>query len=208
VDISIIALYAFAMLGPIMVFLTHYVVRGRGRDMTRLWFITLFSYMVYYWLAKSYGFFNDPEDIVFSFALLWPIAAIFSFWCAELLSRRGTIFPFFRWVTCFLVAVIFAFLLDGAAGIMRWYSYNPEKLEATPFINPIGGLAIPALMPFLLGILMMGVFFLVFNVYGELRKRRIGDTSATLLLAAFSIVMGGALWVASDLVLGLVKYLL
>ncbi|WP_174591220.1 hypothetical protein [Methanocella conradii] len=207
-DISIIALYVLAVVGPLMVFLTHYVVRGRSRDMTRLWFITFFSYMIYYWLAKSYGFFNDPEGVVDVFSLLWPIAAISSFWISERLSYKGTGMPFFKWMTYFLVTVVFAFLLDGAGGVMHWYTYSPEKLGASPFINPIGGMAMPALMPFLLGILMMGVFFLTFSVHKELRKRRIGETSATLLLAALSIAMGGALWVASDLVVGFVKSIL
>jgi preprotein translocase subunit YajC len=66
----------------------------------------------------------------------------------------------------------------------------------------------PALMPFLMGVLMMGVFFLVFNVHKQLRKRRIDETSATLLLGALSVVMGGLLWVASDLILGFIRSML
>jgi hypothetical protein len=204
-DIDIIALCALAVVGPVMIFLTHYVVRGRARDMTRLWFITFFSYTIYYWLANSYGFFSDPRGIIFSFALLWPIAAILSFWIAERLTQGGTPLPFFKWMVYFLVAAVFAFLLDGAAGILSWYSYNPDKLDVAPFINPIGGMAMPALMPFLMGVLMMGVFFLVFNVHKVLRKKRIDETSATLLLAGLSVVMGGAIWVASDLILGFVR---
>jgi hypothetical protein len=207
-DIDIIALYALAVVGPLMIFLTHYVVKGRSRDMTRLWFITFFSYTVYYWLAKSNGFFNDPRDIVYSFALLWPIAAILSFWITELLTKKGSTVPFFQLMVAFLVSTAFAFLLDGAAGILNWYAYNPDKLDKTSLINPIGGMAMPALMPFMLGILMIVVFFLVFNVHKEIRKRRIDETSATLLLAALSVVLGGALWVVSDLVLSFVRNLL
>jgi hypothetical protein len=207
-DIDIIALYALAVLGPVLIFLTHYVVKGRTRDMTRLWFITFFSYTIYYYLAKSYNFFNDPRDIVFCFALLWPIAAILAFWCAELLTKSGSGVPFFKWMVYFIVAVIFAFLLDGATGMLQWYTYNPDKLANVSFVNPIGGLTVPALMPFLLGVLMIGVVFLVFNVYAVLRKKRIDETSSTLLLAALSIVMGGALWVITDLILSVVKSML
>lgn len=209
-DIDIIALYALAVIGPIMIFATRYVVKGRARDMTRLWFITFFSYMVYYWLAKSsgYDYFNDPGGIVFAFSLLWPIAAILSFWLAEKLTEKGTLVPFFKWMVYFLVAAVFAFLLDGAAGIMHWYTYNSARLDVTPFINPIGSMPVPALMPFLMGVLMIGVFFLVFNVHKRLRKRRIDETSATLLLAALSVVMGGALWVATDLILSFVRNML
>ena len=205
-DIDIIALYALAVVGPIMVFLTHYVVKGRTRDMTRLWFITFFSYMIYYWLAKSYNFYSDPRDIVYSFALLWPIAAILAFWLAERLTTKGTMVPFFKWMVYFIVAVAFSFILDGAAGIFHWYTYNTENFMAnSSFVNPIGGLVMPALMPFLMGILMMGVFFLVFTVHKQIRMRRIDETSATLLLAGLSVVMGGALWVAADLILGFIK---
>jgi hypothetical protein len=200
-DIDIIALYALAVIGPIMIFLTRYVVKGRSRDMTRLWFITFFSYTVYYWLAKSNGFFNDPRDIVFSFALLWPIPAILSFWISERLTKNDTPVPFFKQTIAFLVGTVFAFLLDGAAGIFNWYAYNPDKLDKASLINPLGGMHMPALMPLLLGVLMVIVFYLVFNVHEALRKRRISETSATLLLAALSVVLGGALWVVSGLIL-------
>jgi hypothetical protein len=205
-DIDIIALYALAVVGPILIFLTHYVVKGRTRDMTRLWFITFFSYTIYYYLAKSNGYFNDQRDVVYCFALLWPIAAILSFWIGELLTKKGTEVPFFKLMVCFLVSVAFAFMLDGVAGLLQWYTYNVG--DKVSFVNPLGGLTIPALMPFLLGVLMIGVFFLVFNVYSVLRKKRIDETSSTLLLAALSVVMGGALWVVTDFVLGIIKSML
>lgn len=207
-DLDIIALYVLAVVGPIMIFLTHYVVRGRARDMTRLWFITFFSYTIYYWLAKSNGFYNDPRDIVYSFALLWPIAAILSFWISSLLTKQGTAVPFFNGMVAFLVAVVFAFLLDGAAGIFQWYTYNTANADKTWLINPIGGLQMPSVMPFLMGVLMVVVFLLVFNVHRELRKRRIDETSATLLLAFISVLAGGALWVVTDAVLSFVRGLM
>jgi hypothetical protein len=208
-DIDLIALYAIAVIGPVLIFATRFVVKGRARDMTRLWFITFFSYMVYYWLAKSYDYYVDTRDVVYAFSLLWPIAAILSFWISEKLTEKGSIVPFFKWMIYFLVAALFAFILAGVAGVMGWYSYNPAAWhDVAPFINPISGTSMPALMPFLMGVLMMGVFFLVFNVHKQLRKRRIDETSATLLLGALSIVMGGLLWVASDLILGFVKNML
>ncbi len=207
-DLDLIILYALAVAGPLMIFATRFVVKGRSRDMTRLWFIAFFSYMIYYWLAKSYGYYNDPRDVVFAFSLLWPVAAILAFWIEQKLTEKGTIVPFFKWMVYFIVGALFAFLLDAVAGIMRWYAYNPAKLDATPFINPISGTAMPALMPFLMGVLMMVVFFLVFDVHKQLRKRRIDETSATLLLGALSIVMGGLLWVASDLILGFIRSML
>jgi hypothetical protein len=187
-----------------MIFLTRYIVKGRGRDMTRLWFITFFSYMVYYWLAKSNGFYNDPNDIVYGFALLWPIAALLSFWISELLTKKGRFVPFFEIMVAFMVSVVFAFLLDGIAGIMHWYSYNTANMDKTWLVNPIGGLEVPSLMLFLMGVLMIIVYFLVFNVHKELKKRRIDETSATLLLAFMSVLLGGALWVVTDFVLKLV----
>ncbi|BAI62247.1 conserved hypothetical protein [Methanocella paludicola SANAE] len=204
-DLSLILLYALAVIGPIMIFLTHYIVKGRGRDMTRLWFITFFSYMIYYWLAKSNGFYNDPNDFVYGFALLWPIAAILSFWITELLTKKGRFVPFFEMMVAFLVSVVFAFVLDGIAGIMNWYTYNTANVDKTWLVNPIGGLHMPSLVLFMLGVLMIIVFFLVFNVHKELKKRRIDETSATLLLAFMSVILGGALWVVTDFVLKLVS---
>jgi hypothetical protein len=191
-----------------MIFLTHYIVKGRGRDMTRLWFITFFSYMIYYWLAKSNGLYNDPNDIVYGFALLWPIAAILSFWITELLTKKGRFIPFFEMMVAFLVSVVFAFLLDGIAGIIHWYTYNTANVDKTWLVNPIGGLQMPSFMPFLLGVLMIIVYFLVFNVHQLLRKKwRIDETSATLLLAFLSVFLGGALWVVTDLLLKFVASL-
>lgn len=203
-DLDLILLYALAIVGPAMIFLTRYVVKGHGRDMTRLWFIAFFSYMVYYWLAKSNGFFDDPRDVVYAFSLLWPIAAILAFWISGLLTRQGGFVPFFDKMIAFLVSVVFAFLLDGAAGIAGLYAYNTAMADGTWIVDPIGGLLMPSLMPFLLSVLMIIVYFLVFDVYRVLRRRRIDETSATLLLAFFSVLLGGVLWVATDLLIKLV----
>lgn len=205
-DSDIIIIYAVAIIGIIMIFLTRFIAKGRSRDMTRLWFITFFAFMVYYILAKSYNYYNDPRDIIYAFGLLWPIAGILSFWIAELITRKGAQIAFIKWMVYFVVAIGFAFLLDGVAGLYNLYSYDPGVLAAkTSLVNPIGGLQMPSLMMLLPGILMLVVFFLVFNVYKLLRKRRIDDTSATLLLSALSIAVVGFLWVASIQIISFVK---
>ncbi|HTY92226.1 MAG TPA: hypothetical protein VMC84_13705 [Methanocella sp.] len=204
-DLDLILLCVLAIVGPIMIFLTRYIAKGRGKDMTRLWFITFFSYMIYYWLANSNNYLIDPRGVVYLFALLWPIAAILSFWITSLLTKRGSFVPFFDMMIAFLVSVVFAFLLDGAAGIMGLYTYNTALADKTWFTNPIGGLLMPSIMPFLMGVLMIIVYFLVFNMYKILRNRHIDDTSATLLLAFISVLLGGALWVVTDALIKLVR---
>lgn len=204
-DLDIIVLFAMAILGPVMIFLTHYVVKGRSRDMTRLWFITFIAYIVYYWLAES-NYLVDPRGIVYGYALLWPIAAILAFWVVDkLMSKEGSPIPFFKWMVIFLVAVVFAFVLDGIGGLMNWYTYNPAMLDKTAMVNPISGLQVPALMPFLMGIVMVGVFLLAFNVHKILRDRRIDETSGTLLLSGLAVVMSGFIWGVTDLILSLVR---
>lgn len=204
-DLDIIILFGIAILGPIMIFLTHFVVKGRSKDMTRLWFITFISYMVYYWLARS-NYIVDPRGIVYAFALIWPVAGILAFWISEKLAgSEGSPIPFFKWMVCFLVAVIFAFVLDGAAGLMGLYTYNPAALDKTAMTNPISGLPVPAIIPFLMGIVMIGVFFLTFNVHKVLRAKKIDDTSATLLLSALAVVMGGLIWQVTDLILNAIR---
>lgn len=203
-DLDIIALYALAVIGPIMIFLTHFIVKGRGKDMTRLWFITFFAYMIYYILAESGGMYSDPREMIYSYALLWPIAAILAFWIAQILTKNGRFVPFFEMMIAFVVGVFFTFLLDGLGGIFHWYTYvqpaSATVVQKTWFANPIGGLLMPSIVPFLMGILMIFVFFAVFNLYKELRKRHIDDTSATLLLAFLSVFVGGALWVITGAV--------
>lgn len=201
--VSVIILYAVAILGPVMIFLTHFVSKGHTRDMMRLWFISFFSYLVFYWIAETYSFFNDPNGYAIVFALWWPISAILAFWIADLLTRQGTLVPFFRWIVYFLVAAAFSFVLDGVAGAVQMYTYSADKIAraSTTITNPLGGLTIPAVIPLLMGVLMVIVFYLVFNVYRVLRKRRIDDTSATLLLAALSIVAGGFIWVVANAIL-------
>jgi hypothetical protein len=204
-ELDIIILYALAILGPVMIFLTHYVVKGRSRDMTRLWFITFIAFIVYYWLAES-NYLVDPRGIVYGYAMLWPIAAILAFWAVDkLMSKEGSPIPFFKWMVIFLVAVVFAFVLDGLGGLMHWYTYNPAVLDKTAMVNPISGLQIPALLPFLMGIVMVGVFMLTFNLHKILRDRRIDETSATLLLSGLAVVVSGFVWGLTDLVLSLVK---
>jgi hypothetical protein len=207
-DLDLIILYALAILGPVMIFLTHYVVKGRSRDMTRLWFITFIAFIVYYWLAES-KYIVDPRGIVYGYALLWPIAGILAFWLVErLTAKESSPIPFFRYMVFFLVAVVFAFVLDGLGGLMKWYSYNPAVLDKTAMINPISGLQVPAIIPFLMGIVMIGIFILTFNVHKILRDRRIDETSATLLLSALAVVMSGLVWGLTELIISLVRGLM
>jgi hypothetical protein len=204
-ELDIIFLLALAIIGPIMIFLTHYIVKGRGRDMTRLWFITFISYIVYYMLVKN-SYMNDPRGIVYGFALLWPIAAILGFWLVEkLTAKESSPIPFFRYMVYFLVAIVFAFVLDGLGGLMNWYTYNPSVLDKTAMVNPISGLQIPAIIPFLMGIVMIGVFLLTFSVHKVLRNRRIDETSATLLLSALAVVMSGFVWGITELIISIVR---
>jgi hypothetical protein len=207
-ELDIIILLVMAILGPVMIFLTHYIVKGRGKDMTRLWFITFISFIVYYMLVKS-NYINDPRGIVYGYALLWPIAAILAFWIVEkLTAKEASPIPFFRYMVYFLVAVIFAFVLDGIGGIMNWYTYNSSVLDKTAMVNPISGLQVPAVVPFLMGIIMIGVFLLTFNVHKIIRSRRIDDTSATLLLSALAVVMSGFVWGATEVIVSVVRSLL
>lgn len=207
-ELDIIILYVLAILGPVMIFLTHYVVKGRSRDMTRLWFITFIAYIVYYWLAES-NYLVDPRGIVYGYAMLWPIAAILAFWVVDkLMSKEGSPIPFFKWMVIFLVAVVFAFVLDGLGGLMNWYTYNPAVLDKTAMVNPISGLQIPALLPFLMGIVMVGVFMLAFNLHKMLRDRRIDETSATLLLSGLAVVLSGFVWGVTELIIGLIRGLM
>lgn len=105
----------------------------------------------------------------------------------------------------FLVAIVFAFVLDGFGGLMNWYTYNPAVLDKTAMINPISGLQIPAIIPFLMGIVMIGVFLLTFSVHRLLRDRRIDETSATLLLSALAVVMSGFVWGITELIISIVR---
>lgn len=204
-QLELLLLYAMGFLGPVLVYLTKYVVRGRSKDMTTLWFVTFFAYIVYYSLASGKYIVNNTGTN-FGYALLWPIVAILSFWAVEKVTEKeGTRVPFFRWMVYFLIAVIFAFLIDGAAGLLGWYSYNPASIEAkTSMINPISGIQVPSLVPFMLGILMMGVFFLFTNVQ-DMLKAKVKGASIALLLSGIAIIMGGFLWIATDFILGIIR---
>ncbi len=207
-ELDVIILLAMAIIGPIMIFLTHYIVKGRSRDMTRLWFITFISFIVYYMLVKS-SYIEDTLGIVYGFALLWPIAAILAFWIVEkLTAKEASPIPFFRYMVYFLVAVVFAFVLDGVGGLMKWYTYNPSVLDKTAMVNPISGLQVPAVIPFLMGIIMIGVFLLTFNVHTIIRSKRIDETSATLLLSALAVVMSGFVWELTDIIVNVVRGLM
>ena len=204
-DTNIIILLVSAILGPVMIFATRYVAKGRSRDMTRLWFVTFIAFIVYYWLAEN-NYIVDPNGNAYVFALLWPIAGILAFWLLALLTaKEASPIPFFRYMVFYLVAVVFAFLLDGIAGMMSLYTYSPAVLGNNTVLNPISGLQVPTVLPFLVGILMILIYFLAFELHANLRKRKIDETSATLLLCALAVVGSGLVWGITDLVFHLIN---
>lgn len=202
-DTGIIAIIAFAFLGPVLVFLTRYVLKGRTAAASRLWFLSFCTYVVYYYLAQSY--FDTGSSILFYLALLWPIPAILAFWFAERTSTRQSPIFAYRWMVYFLAGVVFAFLLDTVGASAGWFTYSPSVItSATSVTNPISGAQAPAIVWFMLGILMAVVFFLADNVY-EALKRRIGAMTTNYVLIALALLIGGILWAASDVVLNAMK---
>ena len=206
-ELDIIILYAMAILGPVMIFLTHYVAKGRSRDMTRLWFITFIAFIVYYWLADS-NYVVDPV------ASSMDMRSVADRRHPRILDRgkahgKGSLAH-----TLFQVHGLLPrgshldFVLDGIGGLMKWYTYNPAVLDKSAMINPISGLQVPAVIPFLMGIVMIGVFLLNFNLHKILRDRRIDETSATLLLSALAVVMSGFVWGATEVIISVVRSLM
>jgi hypothetical protein len=195
-------LYLIGFIGPILIFLTKYVVKGRTRDMTRLWFLTLFAFIIFYWLAMR-DFLISSVDAL-GLALLWPILAILSFWAImKLTGKEPSVIPFFNWLAVFLLAVVFSYLLDGIAGYLGWYTYNPAVIDdTTSIMNFISATMTPAIITFMQGILFIGVFFLNFFVYDRI-KTRYGQSSTTMLLAGLAIIFGGLLWVITELLMSI-----
>lgn len=204
IGMETLLLYGIAFLGPILIFLTKNVVRGRTRDMTRLWFITFFAYVVFYWLAANEYMINETGSI-FGYALLWPIPAILAFWVSEKLTEKETYLPLIKWSVFFFIAILFAVLLDAAAGQIGWYSYSPAVTATSSFVNPLGGITVPAVIPFMLGVLMVVVFFLTMTVHAILRMKKISESNATLLLSGLAVISGGLIWVITGVLLEIAK---
>ena len=199
IDYGLIGIIAVAFLGPVLVYLTRYVLKGKTAVASRIWFVSFCTYVVYYYLAK--GYYIDTVIPTFYFALLWPIAAILTYWFSERIAARDSPIPFFRWMVYLLAGILFAMVLDIIGGLAGWYSYG----SFTETISvPFSGLQVPAIVPLMLGVLLMGVFFLIDNAY-EILKKRIGTATTTYVLIGLSFVLGGLVWVVGDFLLGMVK---
>jgi len=160
-----------------------------------LWFVSFCMYAVYYWLAGS-TYINSQIEVFF-YALLWSIPAILSYWLVVKLVEKEGAMPYFRWMFPFLIAVIFALVLDSMAGVGGWYSYNLTTITTGTFVNPVGGITVPALLVFMLGVMMIGVIFLSEVVFYMLKKK-VGGTTATYILIGLAFFTGGLLWLLTQ----------
>lgn len=203
-DLRFIEVVAIGFIGIAMIYLTRYVIKGKTSTALRLWFVSFCMYVVYYWLAGGNYIVSQVE--VYFYALLWSIPAILSYWLVVKMVEKEGAMPFFRWTTPFLVAVIFAVALDSLAGLGGWYTYNLATFGTGTFVNPVGGLAVPAVLVFMLGLMMVGVVFLSEVVFYELKKK-LGGTTATYLLIGLSFIAGGLIWLLTQGFVEVVKML-
>ena len=201
-DNGVIGIIIIAFLGPILVYLTRYVLKGRRAAASRLWFVAFCTYVVYYFLAQ--GYFINTRTEPFYFALLWPIPAVLAFWLVERTASRQSPIPLYRWMIYFLIGVVFAFLLDTAGNSAGWYVYNATVITSTAIANPVSGSQAPAIVWFMLGVLMAGVFFLSDNVY-EVLKRKIGVMTTNYVLIALAFILGGLVYAIGYWVMGMIK---
>jgi hypothetical protein len=202
VDTSVIAIIILAFLGPLLVYLTRYVIKGRTAAASRLWFVSVCAYVVYYLLAS--GNILDAKIEPYYFALLWPIPAILTLWLVDKIAAAESPVPYFKWHIYFMAGVIFAFLVDIASSATGWYAYNATIANATTITSPVNGMQVPAMALFMLGVLMVGVFFLSDFVFKQLKKK-VSPSSATFALIGLAFILGGLVWVVTDLVMGLFK---
>jgi hypothetical protein len=199
VEIGEIAVIIIAFLGPLLVYLTKYVVKGRTPTAMRLWFVSVFAYVVYYLMAD--GVVLDTKIAPYYFALLWPIPAILTFWFIEraVSSSKQTPIHMFKWVAFFLSGVVFAFIMDVAANALNWYSYNTTAVTTGLITNPLTNAEVPAIILMMLGIMMLGTFYLCDSFFRWLRQRVRSNASATYLLIGVAFILGGIVWVLGDL---------
>lgn len=200
-DLNSIILYALGFIGIALIFLTRYVMKGKARDMTNLWFVTFFAYFIFYTLASSKLIVNDTGANI-GYAIIWPIPAILGAWVADKIEdKESTKLPVIKWLTYLLFGIVFAFLVDGGAGLFGWYTYNPELLK-TVVVNPIGGISLPAVVPLILGILLMVLVELVDRLR-RIMGRKAYNTQSTLLICGLSVLLGALAWTLVDIVLGM-----
>jgi|AGTN01.2.fsa_nt_gi hypothetical protein len=200
-DNGVILIILLAFLGPALVYATRYVVKGRTPTAMRLWFVSVFSYVVYYMLAS--GSIIDAKIAPYYFALLWPIPAILTFWFVEkaLSTTKQTPIHMFKWVAFFLSGVVFAFILDIIADAVGWYTYNTSGITTGLLENPFTGIQTPAMVLMMLGVLMLGTFYLCDSFFRWLRQKVTSNASATYLLVGVAFIMGGLIWVIGDIFL-------
>lgn len=201
-DISVIAIIIIAAIGPLLVYLTRYVDKGRTAAASRLWFVSVCAYVVYYLLAS--GDVLDARIEPYYFALLWPIPAILALWLVDRIAAAESPVPYFKWIIYFMIGVIFAFLVDLASGATGWYAYNTTINATASITSPVNGMQIPAMALLMLGVLMVGVFFLSDPVFKRLKKK-VSPSSATFALIGLAFILGGIVWVVTELVMGLFK---
>ncbi|OPY28491.1 MAG: hypothetical protein A4E28_01488 [Methanocella sp. PtaU1.Bin125] len=201
-DTSVIFIIIIAAIGPLLVYLTRYVDKGRTAAASRLWFVSVCAYVVYYLLAS--GDVLDARIEPYYFALLWPIPAILALWLVDRIAAAESPVPYFKWIIYFMVGLIFAFLVDLASGATGWYAYNATINATASITSPVNGMQIPAMALLMLGVLMVGVFFLSDPVFKRLKKK-VSPSSATFALIGLAFILGGIVWVVTELVMGLFK---
>jgi hypothetical protein len=201
-ETKVLAIIAIGFLGPLLVYLTRYVFKGKGKTpvASRLWFVSFCTYVVFYWLAKDRYIDTDIET--FYFALLWPIAGILTYWATEKLGESPILY--FRYFVAFMAGLIFAFALDTIGALAGWYSYDPSVVASAAITNPLTGSQAPAAVLIMLGVLMVGVQYLVTAGFDYLKKKH-GAVTSTYVLIGLSFILGGLVWVATDFVIGLFR---
>jgi hypothetical protein len=199
-DFGVIGIIIIAFLGPLLVYLTRYVVKGRTPTAMRLWFVAVATYVVYYLLAS--GNILDAKIEPYYFALLWPIPAILTFWLVEktALAKNSPIL-LFKWLVYFLAGIVFAFVFDIIANAAGWYSYNITSASTNLLTNPISGTEVPAIVLLMLGVMMVGIFFLCDTVFRVLRQKIRSPASVTYLLIGLGFILGGLVWTIGDIFL-------
>ncbi len=202
-DTSVIAIIILAFLGPLLVYLTRYVIKGRTAAASRLWFVSVCAYVVYYLLAS--GNILDAKIEPYYFALLWPIPAILTLWLVDKIAAAESPVPYFKWLIYFMAGIVFAFLVDITSSVTGWYAYNATVANVSSITSPVNGMQIPAMALFMLGVLMVGVFFLSDFVFKRLKQKVSSPSSATFILIGLAFVLGGVVWVVTDLVISLFK---
>ena len=194
-ELEFIEVVLIGFVGVLMIYLTKYVIKGKTSTALRLWLVSFCVYVVYYWLAG--GVYLNSKVEPFFYALLWAIPAILSYWLVNKLSDREGELPYYQWMTPFIVAVLFAVVVDGIAGLGGWYTYNLSSIGTGTFSNPISGITTSALLILMLGIMMLGVIFLSEVVFFMLKKK-IGGTSATYIIIGLSFFAGGMIWILTQ----------